>query len=332
MRAPGPVWVMGAGLIGTYVGGRLAAAGVDVRFIGRASFGERVAQGLCLSDLDGGRWSVPRLNWHTELPPADPAPSLVLLCVKSAATASAAAQLQARLPQGSVVLSLQNGVDNAAQAQQAAPGLQVLPGMVPFNVAQPEAQRLHQGTSGTLMAADDPALRPWVPVFGAAGLPLQLRPDMLAVQWAKLLLNLNNPVNALSGRPLRAQLLDRDWRACTAALMEEALQVLQAAGQPVARLTPLPPGLLPALLRAPTPVFRVLAARMLRIDDEARSSMADDLAKGRPPEIDALCGPVVRLGRTVGRPTPRNQAMVEALSASPLPSRSALAWRQHLAG
>jgi 2-dehydropantoate 2-reductase len=230
-----------------------------------------------------------------------------------------------------LVLSLQNGVDNAALAQQHAPALQVLPGMVPFNVAQPEPGRLHQGTSGQLMAADATQLLPWQGVFDRAGLPLALHSDMRAVQWAKLLLNLNNPVNALSGLPLRAQLLHRDWRACTAALMEEALQVLDRAQQPLARLTPLPPHWLPTLLRAPTPVFRLLAARMLRIDDEARSSMADDLARGRTPEIDALCGAVVRLGQQVGLPTPRNQAMVSALSGPVLPPHpSAVEWRRLL--
>ncbi len=330
--APGPVWVMGAGLIGTYVGGRLAAAGVDVRCIGRPGFGAAFAQGLRLSDLDGGRWSVGPLAWHGELPADQAPPALVLLCVKSAGTAAAAAQLAAGVPHGTLVLSLQNGVDNAEQAQTAAPQLRVCAGMVPFNVAQPEPDRLHQGTSGQLMAMDDPALRPWVPVFAAAGLPLKLSRDMRAVQWAKLLLNLNNPVNALSGLPLRAQLLHRDWRACTAALMEEALAVLALAGQPVARLTPLPAPWLPGLLRMPTPVFRLLASRMLRIDAEARSSMAEDLAKGRAPEIDALCGAVVRLGQRMGRPTPRNQAMLDALRCPPALAGSAGAWRARLAG
>lgn len=330
--APGPVWVMGAGLIGTYVGGRLAAAGAEVHFIGREAFGSNFAtQGLTLSDLDGRRGHLPRLNWHSQLPAQGPWPALVLLCVKSAGTAAAAAQLAAALPPSTLVLSLQNGVDNAALAQQHAPALQVLAGMVPFNVAQPEPGRLHQGTSGQLMATDDPQLRRWQTVFTQAGLPLKLQADMRAVQWAKLLLNLNNPINALSGLPLRAQLLDREWRTCTAALMEEALQALDRAQQPLARLTPLPPHWLPALLRAPTPVFRLLAARMLRIDDEARSSMADDLSRGRKPEIDALCGAVVRLGQLTGQATPRNQAMVNVLRGPALPPhQSASEWRRHL--
>jgi 2-dehydropantoate 2-reductase len=324
-----PVWVMGAGSVGTYVGGRLAAAGAQVHFIGRARLGDAVAaSGLRLTDFNGYRQHLERVFWYTAPPhitsPAQ-APGLVLLCVKSAATAQAAAQLAAALPAGTLVLSLQNGVDNARVAQAAAPALRVRAGMVPFNVTERAPGHLHQGTSGHLAAQADPQLQPWLPLFAQAGLPLDLYPDLGAVQWAKLLLNLNNPVNALSGLPLRAQLLTRDWRCCTAALMAEGLRVLAAAGIQPAKLTPLPARLLPALMRLPTPLFRLLAARMLRIDDKARSSMADDLALGRPPEIDALCGAVVRLGARHGVPTPRNAALLKRLLA---PSPQAITARQ----
>lgn len=330
VNAPGPVWVLGSGLVGTYLGGRLALAGCEVHFIGRRSFGETLAdRGLTLTDLDGFRGQLNSLSWHTSLPAAcDPA--LVLLCVKTADTARAARQLSEGLKGGSLVLSFQNGVDNMGTLRANAPGLDAVAGMVPFNVSQPEPGRLHQGTSGALLAGHHADLLAWQPVFSQAGLPLHLHDNMAAVQWAKLLLNLNNPVNALSGLPLREQLLDRDWRACTAALMEEALTVLDRAGQSLARLTPLPPGALPTLLRTPTWLFRRMAGRILRIDAQARSSMADDVARGRVPEIDALCGPVVRLGRRVGVATPRNAAMVSALLATEQPRQSAQAWRRTL--
>jgi 2-dehydropantoate 2-reductase len=270
------------------------------------------------------------VNWHLAPPAELPPPGLVLLCVKSAHTAAAMAQLAAVLPAGTPVLSLQNGVDNAAQAQATAPALRVLAGMVPFNVAQTGPADWHRGSSGALAAQDDPLLQPWLPAFARAGLPLQLHRDMPAVQWAKLLLNLNNPVNALSGLPLRAQLLDADWRACTAALMAEALAVLQRAGIRPARLTPLPPGWIAPLMRLPTPLFRLLAARMLRIDAQARSSMADDLAQGRRTEIDALCGAVLRLARQHGQDAPRQRLMLELLEVDRPAPQQARTLRQRL--
>ncbi len=323
-----PVWVLGAGAIGLFVGGRLAAAGADVHFIGRARLRDEIsaAGGLRLTDLESPERRLTQLQWHDVVPTG--APGLVLLCVKSGATASALAGLS--LPAGTPVLSLQNGVDNARLAQHAAPQAHVLAGMVPFNVARVGPGHWHRGSSGQLAAQDDAALQPWLPLFERAALPLQLHRDMAAVQWAKLLLNLNNPVNALSGLPLRAQLLDADWRACTAALMAEALQVLRAAGIRPARLTPLPPSWIPALMRLPTALFERLAARMLRIDAQARSSMADDLAAGRPTEIDALCGAVLRLAQAQGLDAPRQRLMLDLLGATQPAPLSARALRQRL--
>jgi len=279
--------------------------------------------GLTLTDLDGDRVHLPpsTLHLHGDLPPGLPA-ALALLCVKSGATTTAAAALGAALAPGTPVLSLQNGVANVAAAQSAAPALRVIAGMVPFNVAEVGPGHWHRGTSGALAVQADPALDAWLPAFAAAGLPLQCHADLRPVQWAKLLLNLNNPVNALAGLPLRAQLLDRDLRRVVAALQAEALAAMAAQGIRPARLTPVPPALLPAVLRLPTWAFRLVAARSLRIDDRARSSMADDVALGRPTEIDALCGEVVRLARAAGLGAPCNEAMVRLLSAPKPPTMS----------
>jgi 2-dehydropantoate 2-reductase len=312
---PGPVLVMGAGSVGCYLGGRLAAAGAELLFVGRPRMLDALAtHGLTITDLDGAQVHLPAASLQLAAePPAGVRPALVLLCVKSGATAEAARLLGERLPPGSLVLSMQNGISNAALAAAQAPGLRLLPGMVPYNIAELAPGHLHRGTAGALAAQDDPVLRPWVAPFQAAGLPLVLHPDLRPVQWGKLLLNLNNPVNALSGLPLRAELLERGYRRCFAALIDEALGVLAAAGIVPARVTALPPRWLPAVLRLPTPVFRRLAARMLRIDAQAGSSMADDLALGRRTEVDALCGEVVRLATRVGAAAPMNSRVRELL-------------------
>jgi 2-dehydropantoate 2-reductase len=310
---------MGAGAVGCWIGGCLQAAGVPVTFVGRPRVLSALrAHGLTLTDLDGGTRRVPAQALDLRESPAGvPPPALVLLCVKSGATATAAAELARAVPPGTRVVSMQNGVSNTAAAQAAAPSLALRPGMVPYNIAELAPGHYHRGTSGVLAAQDDAGLRAWQPRFAAAGVPLQLHADLAPLQWGKLLLNLNNAVNALSGLPLRAQLLQRDYRLCMAALIDEALGALRAAGIAPAKLTPLPPRALPAALRLPTPIFRVLAARMLRIDAKARTSMADDLARGRATEIDALCGEVVRLARRHGTAAPVNERISELVRAWP---------------
>lgn len=316
---PGPVLVFGAGAVGCWIGGCLRAAGVPVTFVGRPRVLQALrAHGLTLTDLDGGRRSVAadKLDLSESVPDGS-TPSMVLLCVKSGATAEAARTLARSLPAGTLVVSMQNGVANAALAQAHALSLTVRAGVVGYNIAELAPGHYHRGTTGELAAQDAPALHAWTGVFAAAGAPLSLQADLAPLQWGKLLLNLNNAVNALSGQPLRNQLLQRDYRMCMAALIAEALTAMRAAGIRPQRLTPLPPAWLPTVLRLPTPLFRVLAARMLRIDAQARSSMADDLAAGRGTEVDALNGEVVRLAQAHGVPAPLNQRTVELVRRWP---------------
>ena len=322
--SPLQVLVMGAGSVGCYLGGVLQVAGLQVTFVGRDRIIRELNQrGLRITDLNGGdaRIAPAELRLATGIPDGL-RPDVTLLCVKSGGTEAAANLLQDSLPNRSLVVSMQNGLRNAEIAHAAAPRLHLCPGMVPFNVAMLAPGHFHRGTAGTMAAERDGALLPLAHAFASQGLLLNLHEDLRPVQWGKLLLNLNNPVNALSGLPLRAQLLERGYRRCLAALQEEALVLLKEAGVAPARLAAVSPRWLPVLLRLPTPAFRVLAARMLRIDAKARSSMADDFAAGRLTEIDALCGEVVRLAQRLGRRAPLNERM-EALVDRNLTSRRA---------
>ena len=321
--------VLGAGVIGCYVGGRLAASGQRVTLVGRPRLTEAMARdGLTISDLDGFKTHLAPAQLHVanslaaalepepvqRATPAD-GPTVVLLCVKGGATASAAREMAASCPAGTVVLSLQNGVENVDRITSAAPELVALAGMVPYNVVMPGPAHVHRGTTGILRLARHPVTEAMAPLLAAAGLPTALSDDMRAVQWGKLLLNLNNPINALSGLPLREQLLQRDYRRVLATLQAEALAALDAAGIVPAQVASAPPRVLPHLLRLPNWLFTRVAARLLRIDTKARSSMWDDLQQGRVTEIDDLCGAVVRLAAQHGGAAPSSSAIAQLVMA-----------------
>ena len=126
---PAPtVLVMGAGNNGGGLGGHLQAAGADVHLVGRPRMLQALGtHGLTLSDNGGGQLALPAASLQLyDAVPGGLRPHLVLLCVKSAATAAAAAELAVTLPPGSLVLSMQNGISNADVAQAAAPGLVLL--------------------------------------------------------------------------------------------------------------------------------------------------------------------------------------------------------------
>ncbi|HEX2894118.1 MAG TPA: 2-dehydropantoate 2-reductase [Marmoricola sp.] len=305
------ICVVGAGSIGCYVGGRLAATGSEVVFVGRQRLADEIGEhGLHLTDYGGTDLRVPSATFTTDLSVAADA-DLVMVTVKSGATREIADGLARLLRSDAVVVSFQNGVHNAEILDSALGGARTLAGMVPFNVVHLGAGTFHQGSEGDLEVTDDPRLAPYEAAFAAAGLPLTLRDDMTAVLWAKLLLNLNNPINALSGLPLKEELSVRDYRACLALCQREALDVLAVAGVKPARITPLPPSLVPRLLMVPDGLFRRLASSMLEIDPVARSSMADDLDLGRPTEIEWINGEIIRVAGTVGRPAPVNARVVE---------------------
>ncbi|HEX8883545.1 MAG TPA: 2-dehydropantoate 2-reductase [Noviherbaspirillum sp.] len=325
-KTPSTIAIFGAGSIGAFIGGALIAGGADVVLIGRARVAERIARhGLAISDMDGRRFELPaeRVR-YSEDPAALAGAGLTLVTVKSADTAAAAQALATHAAAGAVVVSLQNGIGNADVLRRALPGRQVLAGMVPFNVVQTGDGRFHRGTEGSLMVEASPALTPWLPDFEAAGLPLLQQADFSSVQWGKLLLNLNNAINALSGLPLKAQLSQRDYRRCLALLMDEALAALRAAGIEPAQVAKVAPARLPRLLRLPDWLYKRLASASLRIDPEARSSMWEDLQAGRRTEVDYLNGAVVNLAQSVGLDAVANQRITELVHAAERGERAAM--------
>lgn len=307
--------IFGAGSVGCYLGGRLLSAGVDVIMVGRPRMQEVLQSNpLVVTDYEGFSFrSQLAENRYVSSAEAAKEADLVLVTVKSAATAEAGKQLAPWVPAGVPVISLQNGISNGSHLQEAMPEATVLAGMVPFNVLQQQPGHFHQGTEGHLKAKQHPSLEPALPWFDKAGLPLEPRSDIESVMWSKLLLNLNNPINALAGVPLLEELSQRDYRRCLALAQRETLQLLKAAGIPTVKLTALPMALIPPLMSTPDWLFTRLAKQMLTIDPVARSSMWEDLQAGRPTEIDWINGEVVKLAERLGKDSPVNRKLVELM-------------------
>ncbi len=313
--------IIGTGAIGSYIGGRLVASGAAVTFVGRPHALDALARhGLQVTDLDGLnqhikpealrlRQSLAGLGDEASGKVGDD-PGVIFVCVKGGATESVARDIHTYCRPGSTVVSLQNGVENVARLRKYAQEMRVLAGMVPYNVVLKSPTHAHRATSGTLLIEQHAASVAFQPILTRAGLDTELRSDMLEVQWGKLLLNLNNPINALSNLALKPQLEDRNYRLVLAALQIEALEILAAVGIQAAQVGKAPPRLLPKILKLPNWLFKRAAASMLKMDASARSSMSIDLHSGRPTETDDLCGAVVRLAASIGREAPANLAML----------------------
>lgn len=310
MNAERPIGVAGAGSIGCFVGGQLAAAGRSVALLARPRvIGEIRDNGLRLTNFDGSeqRLAASQLTLSDD-PSIFSHVSVVLVTVKSADTAEIADVIAKHAPQDAVIVSLQNGVGNVAALRERLAGRKVLGGMVPFNVISPGAGRFHRSTSGDIVVEQDEAGT--AQKLSVPGLNMRTTGNIEGVQWGKLIVNLNNALNALSDIPLRRQLAQRAWRRLFADQMTEGLAAIRADGIKPVSPTPLPSGWMPPLLRLPDAIFEALLGRTMKIDPEARSSMWEDLQRGRRTEIDYLQGVITAIADRHGLQAPLSRRIV----------------------
>lgn len=305
-----PIVIAGAGSIGCFAGGLFASAGRRVSLLARPRvIGEIEGFGLTLTSLEGSSWHVvPQQLTLSDDPKILGEAGVVLVTVKSADTSEVADAIVRHAPPQAVVVSLQNGVANAPVLRRQLPGRKVLAAMVPFNVIAAGEGRFHRATSGHIVIERDDA--DTAASLSVPGLAMRPTSDIAGVQWGKLLVNLNNALNALSGLPLREQLAQRDWRALFADQLAEGLMAVRAEGIRPVSPTPVPLHWTPRLLRLPDALFAVVLAPAMKIDPQARSSMWEDLQRGRRTEIDFLQGVITEIADRRGLEVPLSRRIV----------------------
>jgi 2-dehydropantoate 2-reductase len=303
--------VYGAGNIGCFVGGLLVLAGRHVTFLARPRIAAELAvHGLLVSDLEGLEARIIPdalgVQAHADFLRET---GLVLLTVKSRDTQAAAEEIVSLTAPGVPVLSLQNGVENPVILRERLGQDRVLGGMALFNVIHKGHGIFRRATSGGIVieCGRPDILR----LLSVPSLLVSDTDNIEGVQWGKLLLNLNNALNALSGLPLAGQLKDRAWRRLLASQITEALCVLKAAGIKPVSPVKLPLRYLPGLLRLPNLLFRLAGRSTLQIDPEARSSTWEDLMLQRPAETSQFQGAIIKLAQEHGLKAPLSEAVFE---------------------
>ena len=280
--------VMGAGSVGCYFGGMLARAGHDVFLIARAVPVQAIRRDGLLLDTQTFREHV-QVRAESDAGAVKDA-ELVLFCVKLIDTGSAEARMAPHLAEGAVVLSLQNGVDNA-QRLESVLRQRVLPAVV-YVATQMIApgHGKHQGR-GELVLPDSALGQRLAALFRPAGIPLQLSDNMTGAHWAKLIVNCAyNPLSAIAQLPFGPLLQGAGVEAVMRDVVEECLAVAGAAH-----------------IQVPRDPWEAL--RRTGSQSGQYASMAQGLARGKRTEIDPLNGHVVRLGQALGVPTPVNRSL-----------------------
>jgi 2-dehydropantoate 2-reductase len=311
-----PIGVAGAGSIGCFVGGMYAAGGRRVALLARPRVIQEIeGHGLRLTSFEGLDRNIASSQLTlSDNPSIFSDAGVVLVTVKSADTAEIADVIARHAPADAVVVSLQNGVGNVSVLRERLPGRRVLAGMVPFNVIALGEGRFHRATSGDIVIEQDDAAT--ADRLSVPGLRMRPSPDIAGVQWGKLLLNLNNALNALADLPLRQQLAQRAWRRLFADQMAEGLAAMKAEGVKPVSSTPIPVSWTPHLLRLPDAVFAMLLGGTMKIDPEARSSMWQDLQRGRRTEIDYLQGLITGIADRRGLKAPLSRRIVALIKSA----------------
>jgi len=298
MTEPQPwprIAVVGAGAVGGYFGGMLARAGAPVFMIGRPAFVEAVEKNGLFLDTLQFKESV-RVKASRELSSVRGA-ELVLFCVKTTDNAATASALAPLLAPGVLVLSMQNGVDNAEQIR-AASGVDALSAVVYVAASVPEPGRVkHVGRGDLVVGPHSAQTERIAAMFERAGVACRISDNIEGELWTKLTWNCAlNAVSALGHAKYGQIAASEDARQVVETAVDEVVAVARAAGIH-------PPGLedpKAALAGA----FKI-ATQMA----EALSSTAQDMNRGKGTEIDSLNGYIARRGRELGVPTPVNHAL-----------------------
>lgn len=290
MTHPLKITVMGAGAVGCYYGGMLARAGHDVTLVARPQHVQAV-------ERDGLRMQTRTFDERVRVRATGDAAAvagadLVMFCVKSNDTESAGAQIGPHLHPDALVLTLQNGVDNADRLRTVIPAHQVAASVVYVGTEMAGPGHVRHHGRGELIIEPSARSEQVAQALAAAGVPTDISDNVRGALWGKFILNCAyNAVSAIAQRPYGENVQSPGITELMADVLDECLAVAQAEGVNVQR-------------DIRDVVFR-LAATM----PGQSSSTAQDLARGKPTEIDYLNGLVVRLGAAHGIPTPANRAL-----------------------
>ncbi len=281
--------VMGAGAVGCYYGGMLARAGHAVTLIGRRQHVDAVRRDGLFMDTQSFRAHVP-MAASTEVEAVRGA-KLVLFCVKSMDTESAAAQIAPHLQPDALVLGLQNGVDNAERLKAVLPH-EVCPAVVYVATEMAGPGHVKHHGRGELVIGPTAASEGLVTLLAGAGVPVQISDNVVGALWAKLIVNCAyNALSAVSQLPYGRLVAVDGVDAVMRDVVEECIAVARGEGVTV-------PG---DMWEA---VERIAGTMPTQL-----SSTAQDLARGKRSEIDHLNGYVVRRGEALGIAVPANRVL-----------------------
>ena len=300
------ICILGAGSLGSAIGGALTEGGLDVWLMGRPGSDHIEAmrqKGLTL--VEGGVERTVNVRVATDGREVGPVDLLIVL-VKSRCTAEAIQAAGPLIGERTIVLSLQNGLGNEEILADRLGWDHILGGKTYAGGLLTAPGRVVAGIKGkqTFIGEWDGSTTERVNRIGAmlnqAGMETRISPDIRTVIWNKLLVNVSTgAICAITGLPYGKLNQVQEAVDCGATAVAEAIAVAQADGVALPMTDP-----------------REAWKRAVEgLPFDFKTSMRQDIEKGAKTEIDFINGAVVRLGEKWGVPTPVNRTLVAAVKA-----------------
>ena len=290
--------IVGTGALANLFGFRIASTGVKVSLMGTWEAGINAVNQQGIRFITEREEKSCRARAYSD-PGQLPAFSKALVLVKSWQTERAAEQLQQVLSPDGIALTLQNGLGNKEILSDLLGGQRTAQGVTTTGATLLGPGRVRLGGEGLITVENHPRIQPLFTLLESAGFEVQTTADLKTLIWEKLIVNSAiNPLTALL-RVTNGKLLESPAAlAVMSGAAEETWQVALAEG-----VSP----------RLDSPLEA--AVQVARKTAENRSSMLQDVLRGAPTEIDAICGAVVRRGRRKGVPAPVNQNLLNLIQA-----------------
>lgn len=295
--------VFGAGGLGGYFGARLAADGHDVALVARGSHRDALRSNGLTVVGPTGKLHLPQVvatDDPTEIGEVD----LVLLAVKTWQLSAAMVTMKPLVGGDTAVVTLQNGVDAADRVAAMYGRDKVLPGIAKvLTLLESPGVIRHIGGEGSLTLGEwDNSATERVQrirtVLGEAGIASPTPRDIRVELWTKFLFIAGiGGLGAVTGESFGTLRTRPGMRRQVTAAMSEIEQVGRANG-----------------IDLPQDIVATTMAFLDRQPEDGSTSLQRDIADGRPSELDAWTGAVVRLGSASGIPTPVNDLLYEVLS------------------
>ena len=305
--------VIGLGAVGTIVGGLLTKSHDDVILIGKKNQVERIKKkGIRIQGINRIT-EVKKINVSDDFSSLSDV-DIIIVCVKSQDTESLSKNLKKHIKKSALIISLQNGIKNSYILEEIT-GIKTISGIILFNAMYFKPGLVEITIKGGVLLESSELygkkIDEFIGILKKGGLNTFSVKNIEGYLWSKLILNLQNAVDTLTGQTIKQSIIDKNSRQILIATMKEGLTVLENSGIELGYLPRIDPRKMIKRLSMYNTLFLKVGTYLMGIKENAKNSMSQSILRNKNSEIDYMNGEIVTLANKNNIEAPINSRLVE---------------------